>query len=125
MLKYVIQISVLVFFSCSNNLENENIYQVQNINEYIPISICKCNEDGIKSLKKAIKLRKNFKELEEYQNNARAIKTMNIVKKNWSLVRDKCMMKFGAQLFVPSNCNDLEKIGKLREQLDQMGIRTS
>jgi len=98
---------------------------VLNLENYEPISVCKCSDDGIKTLSKALKLREEFQNIEQYKNDSVSLKIMSSLNNNWSLIRDKCLMKFGSQLFTPSSCNNPDKIQKIREKLDALGVRTS
>lgn len=124
-------IFIFVFISCSKKKADDNKTSIKtrpvvlNRDSYEPISVCKCSEDGIKTLSKALKLRKEFQNIEQYKNDSGSLKTMASLNNNWSLIRDKCLMKFGSQLFTPSPCNNPDKIQRIREELDALGVRTS
>ena len=122
---------IFIFISCSKKTADDNKTSIKtrpmvlNLENYEPISVCKCSDDGIKTLSKALKLREEFQNIEQYKNDSVSLKIMSSLNNNWSLIRDKCLMKFGSQLFTPSSCNNPDKIQKIREKLDALGIRTS
>jgi hypothetical protein len=122
---------IFIFISCSKKTADDNKTSIKtrpmvlNLENYEPISVCKCSDDGIKTLTKALELRKEFQNLEQYKNDSESLKTMSSLNNNWRLIRDQCLMKFGSKLFKPSSCNNPDKIQDLREKLDALGIRTS
>ena len=124
-------IFIFIFISCSKKKSDDNKTSVKarpvvlNLESYDPVSVCECSEDGIKTLSKALELRKDFENIEQYNNDSESLKIMSSIKSNWNLIRDRCLFKFGTKLFKPSSCNNPDKIQKLREKLDALGVRTS
>ena len=118
----------LVIFSCESKDSKNNLPKTQfkqTIEKYNPISVCDCNDDGINTLKKILKIRKSFPTLELYQKDLKSIDSVKLLREEWTLIRDNCMKKFAAKLFMPSDCNQPDKIGSLRDKLNKLNIKTS
>ena len=130
---YILFSLILLFitFSCDseksiNNKKSQSKTQFnQTINKYNPISICDCNDDGIKTLESILNIRTSYSTFELYQNDKKSINSVNLLKKEWALIRDSCIKKFAAKLFIPSDCNEPDKIGSLRDKLNKLNIKTS
>ena len=122
---------ILIIFSCSTKDSKDNQNNIaktqfeQTIEKYNPISVCDCNDDGIKTLQKILNIRKSYSTYELYQKDSESINSIELLKKEWDLIRDSCIKKFAAKLFIPSDCNEPDKIGSLRDKLNKLNIRTS
>ena len=124
-------ILVLIIFSCNskkpekkNKLSSKTQFNTT-LKKYNPISICDCNDDGIKTLESILNIRTSYSTFELYQNDKKSINSVNLLKKEWALIRDSCIKKFAAKLFIPSDCNEPDKIGSLRDKLNKLNIKTS
>ena len=119
---------ILVVFSCGSKNDQKDIPKTQfkqTIEKYNPVSVCDCNDDGIKTLKKILNIRNSHSTYELYQKDSESIRSIELLKEEWTLIRDNCIKKFAAKLFMPSDCNNPDKIGSLREKLDKLNIKTS
>ena len=122
---------ILIIFSCSTKDSKDNQNNIaktqfeQTIKKYNPISVCDCNDDGIKTLQEILNIRKSYSTYELYQKDSESINSIELLKKEWDLIRDSCIKKFAAKLFIPSDCNEPDKIGSLRDKLNKLNIRTS
>ena len=122
---------ILIIFSCSTKDSKDNQNNIaktqfeQTIEKYNPISVCDCNDDGIKTLQEILNIRKSYSTYELYQKDSESINSIELLKKEWDLIRDSCIKKFAAKLFIPSDCNEPDKIGSLRDKLNKLNIRTS
>ena len=124
-------ILILLSFSCDSeksisNKNNQSKTQFkQTINKYNPISICDCNDDGVETLESILNIRNSYSTFELYEKDKKSIDSVKRLKEKWTLIRDNCIKKFAANLFIPSDCNDPDKIGSLRDKLNKLNIKTS
>ena len=124
-------ILVLIIFSCNskkpekkNKLSSKTQFNTT-LKKYNPISICDCNDDGVKTLRKILNIRESFQTFELYERDKLSVSSIKSLKKDWILIRDNCLKKFATTLLIPSNCNQPKKIEDLRKKLDKLKIRTS
>ena len=123
-------ILVLIIFSCNskkpekkNQLSSKTQFNTT-LKKYNPISICDCNDDGIKTLKEILNIRKKFSTLELYQKDKQSVNSIDLLKKDWTIIRDNCLKKFATKLLVPSDCNKPNKIQNLKDKLSELNIKT-
>ena len=92
-------ILAFMIFSCNSKKPKEKalISKTQfktTLNEYNPISICDCNDDGVKTLRKILDIRGSFQTFELYEKDKLSVNSIKSLKKNWTLIRDNCLKKF-------------------------------
>jgi len=121
-------ILLLIVVSCSKKISEKQIAtkpQLLTIDTYEAASVCDCSDDGIKVLNKILRIRQNYKKLENFNDDHESVVSITLLKDRWVLIRNKCLQKFASRLFNPSDCNNPDKIHTIRRQLDLLGISTS
>ena len=127
LLSLFLLLALISNISCSKNgkkniksLKNSNIVPIKNFSK---LDVCGCNEQGNQILDKSIALMIPIKNISNLKNSITEKKEMRAVLDRWSALMSSCFKKHGAQMWVFSECNDLENITKKKDTLYNLGIQ--
>ena len=127
LLSLFLLLALIFNISCSKNgkkniksLKNSSIVPIKNFSK---LDVCGCNEQGNQILDKSIALMKPLKNISNLKNSITEKKEMRALLDRWSALMSSCFKKHGAQMWVFSECNDLENITEKKDTLYNLGIQ--
>lgn len=87
-------------------------------------SACDCSEYAIATLDNALALRSEYQDVNEYEKDSAAVKKMDEILVKWHALQKHCLLNYGTQLFVETECNQPQVIADKRKALKALGIKT-
>jgi hypothetical protein len=69
-----------------------------------------------------LSIRQRYQDFETYNDDYASVEKVANLQDRWVMIRNTCLRKFASKLFVPSNCNEPEKIGYFKDKLYKLGI---
>ena len=127
LLSFLIALALALNISCSKNkkknIELPNITKAVPIENFSKLDVCGCNEQGNQILDKSIAIMKPLKNIENLRNSNTEKKEMRSLLNRWSALMSSCFRKHGANMWVFSDCNDLEVITEKKDTLYNLGIQ--
>lgn len=118
---------IVISFSCSKKEEQTiktlgkaTVVLAKNFSK---LDVCGCNEQGNLILDSSITIMKPLKNIKNLRNsNAEKIEMRSLLDR-WSALMSSCFKKHGANMWVFSDCNDLETITEKKDTLYNLGIQ--
>jgi hypothetical protein len=118
---------IVISFSCSKKekqtiktLGKATVVLAKNFSK---LDVCGCNEQGNLILDSSITIMKPLKNIKNLRNsNAEKIEMRSLLDR-WSALMSSCFKKHGANMWVFSDCNDLETITEKKDTLYNLGIQ--
>lgn len=86
-------------------------------------TVCGCFKSAIGVLNDAVRLRRRYENIEQYERDHEAVGQMNTLMKSWRTAQQYCLTRFGTRLLVDSACNRPGEISDRRRVLDSLGIK--
>ena len=122
-----ITLVVLLICGCSKKDESKTkqIKPVAAIpvENFSKLDVCGCNKQANIILDGSIALRKKFMDIKTLKENKNAIQQIRTRAKNWTSLMSACFMNHGANMWVPSECNNVEIIEEKKDILFNLGIQ--
>ena len=120
---------ILIFIYCSNNKDNNTKKPLpvgktkQSLNEKMTYDVCACNQTALELIDQAKSVRMNHSDIDELKSDKVSKKKIVEIAKQFATLTEKCFTKNAAQLFVPSECNDVKLLETKRNELHSLGIK--
>lgn len=127
--KYQLLLYIIIFISCSNKKDNEakEPFSVgktkQTLNEKMAYDVCICNQTAIELIDQAKIVRMNYSNIDELKSDEVSKKKIVQIAKQFATLTEKCFTNNAAQLFVPSECNDVKLLETKQSELYSLGIK--
>ena len=127
--KYQLLLYILIFISCSNKKDNEvkEPFPVgktkQSLNEKMTYDVCICNQTALELIDQAKSVRMNHSDIDELKSDKVSKKKIVEIAKQFATLTEKCFTNNAAQLFVPSECNDVKLLETKQSELYSLGIK--
>ena len=128
---YIIIIIVSLFsifnIKCSSKKNDKfasvDLKTLMPIEKFNELEICDCNKQANIILDNSILIRNNFKSMSELKQDDKSISYIKLFSKRWTTLLNSCFRKHGANMWMPSDCNDLEIIEEKKLFLYNLGIQ--
>ena len=91
--------------------------------DYSKLDLCGCNDEGNNILDMSISIMRPLKSVEKLRKNVLKKEEMKSLLSNWGKLMTSCFSKHGANMWTPSDCNDLELITEKKDTLYNLGIQ--
>ena len=123
---------VLVFFlllniNCSKSSKKDihpsKLLKTNLNKDYSKLDLCGCNDEGNIILDRSISIMRSLKSIEKLRKNILKKEEMKSLLKNWGKLMTSCFSRHGANMWTPSDCNDLELITEKKDTLYNLGIQ--
>ena len=129
--KYQLLLYILIFISCSNNKDNEAKAKEpfsagktkQTLNEKLAYDVCICNQTALELINQAKIVRMKYSNIDELKSDELSKKKIVEIAKQFATLTEKCFTNNAAQLFVPSECNDVKLLETKQSELYSLGIK--
>ena len=116
---------LILNIGCSNGENNKlvNLDNLMSTERFNELTVCECNEQANKILDNSTNIRNNFKSLDHLKKNNESMSNIKLLSKRWTTLLNSCFRKHGAEMWMPSDCNDLVLIEEKKLFLYNLGIQ--
>ena len=91
--------------------------------DYSKLDLCGCNDEGNIILDRSISIMRSSKSIKNLRKNDLKKEEMKSLLNNWGKLMTSCFSRHGANMWTPSDCNDLELITEKKDTLYNLGIQ--
>ena len=127
LLSFPIVLALVLNICCSKhkkkNIEVPKVVKTVPIENFSKLDVCGCNEQGNQILDKSIAIMRPLKNIVNLRSSNTEKKEMRSLLNRWSALMSSCFRKHGANMWVFSECNDLEVITEKKDTLYNLGIQ--
>lgn len=85
-------------------------------------TVCGCFKSANAILGEALRLRRDYDSLVQFERDSGAVDQMGGILKSWRMAQQLCLTRFGSKLFEDTWCNRPDEIDDKRRALDSLGI---